>query len=184
MLGLISILRCFFESLSKVGQHRLMPVPYEDVELDVDVITRLPYKYMDELGDPAEIIEEAEAAAQKDLWSLVQFTEKLRFQYGKEPPSMELLLKKIYVKRIAADLGISQILKAGKTIAMRTQMTKDAFKLFVEAMSPDSFCSSLTFEDNYIKAQLLLDLPNERLLHWLFDCLVDMHKCLPAFVKY
>lgn len=183
-VGIDLYFEMFFESLSKVGQHRLMPVPYEDVELDVDVTTRLPYKYMDELGDPARIIEEAEAAARKDLRSLVQFTEKLRFQYGKEPPSMELLLKKIYVKRIAADLGISQILKAGKTIAMRTQMTKEAFKLFVEAMSPDSFCSSLTFEDNYIKAQLLLDLPNERLLHWLFDCLVDMHNCLPAFVKY
>jgi len=183
-VGIDLYFEMFFESLSKVGQHRLMPVPYEDVELDVDVTSRLPYKYIDELGDPERIIEEAEAAAQKDLWTLMQFTEKLRFQYGKEPPSMELLLKKIYVKRIAADLGISQILKSRKTIAMRTQMTKEAFKLFLEAMSPDSFCSSLTFEDNYIKAQLLLDLPNERLLHWLFDCLADMHNCLPAFVKY
>eukprot|EP01018_Ginkgo_biloba_P018318 Gb_38755 [translate_table: standard] len=173
-----------FESLSKVGQHRLVPVLYEDVQIDVDVTARLPFEYINELDHPTRVIEEAEQAARKDLWSLMHFTEQLRRDYGKEPPSMELLLKKIYVKRMAADLGIAQIFKSGRTIGMRTCMTKESFKLLSEAMTSDFLRSCLTFEDNRIKAQLLLELPNDRLLDWLFDCLADMHNALPAFVKY
>ncbi|KAH9328408.1 hypothetical protein KI387_000516, partial [Taxus chinensis] len=140
-----------FESLSKVGQYRLLPVPYEDVQLGFDVSTRLPFEYIDELDDPTRVVEEAEEAAQKDLWTLMNFTEQLRRHYGKEPPSMELILKKIYVKRMAADLGITEIRKLTKTIAMRTSMTKEAFKLLLEAMSSDPLRSSLKFEDSYIQ---------------------------------
>ena len=56
-----------------------------------------------------EIVNEAEAAAENGIWGLMQFTENLRRQYGKEPFSMEILLKKLYVRRMAADLGITRI---------------------------------------------------------------------------
>ncbi|GLJ46200.1 hypothetical protein SUGI_0973400 [Cryptomeria japonica] len=172
------------EGLSKVGQYRLVPVPYEVVQLGFDIKSRLPFEYIDELDDPTRVIEEAEGAAQKDLWSLMNFTEQLRRQYGKEPPSMELILKKIYVKRMAADLGITEIVKSVKTLVMRTSMTKEAFKFLLEAMSTDHLRSSLKFEDGCIKAHLFVDMPNERLLEWLFECLADMHAGLPAFIKY
>ena len=70
-----------------------------------------------------EIINEAKKAAEKEIWSLMQFTENLRHQYGKEPYSMELLLKKLYVRRMAADLGIKRIYASGKMVGMKTNMT-------------------------------------------------------------
>lgn len=45
-----------------------------------------------------EIINEAEKAAEKDIWSLMQFTQNLRRQHGKEPYSMETLLKKLALR--------------------------------------------------------------------------------------
>nr|ATB19863.1 putative DEAD/DEAH box helicase [Callitropsis funebris] len=172
------------ESLSKVGQYRLAPVPYEVVQLGFHINSRLPYEYIDALDDPRRIIEEAEGAAKEDLWTLMNFTEQLRRQYGKEPPSMELFLKKIYVKRMAADLGITEIAKSAKAIVMRTSMTREAFKFLLEAMPTDHLRSSLKFEGGHIKAHHFVDIANERLLEWLFECLADMHTGLPAFVKY
>ena len=68
-----------------------------------------------------EIINEAEKAAEKDMWSLMQFTENLRRQYGKEPYSMEIILKKLYVRRMAADLGVNRINASGKMVVMKTK---------------------------------------------------------------
>ena len=68
-----------------------------------------------------EIINEAEKAAEKDMWSLMQFTENLHRQYGKEPYSMEIILKKLYVRRMAADLGVNRINASGKMVVMKTK---------------------------------------------------------------
>lgn len=61
-----------------------------------------------------EIINEAERVAEKDTWSLMQFTENLRRQYGKEPRPMEVLLKKLYLRRMAADIGITEFTPQGR----------------------------------------------------------------------
>lgn len=98
-----------------------------------------------------EIINEAEKSAEEDIWSLMQFTENLRRQYGKEPYSMEVLLKKLYVKRMAADLGITRIYASGKTVIMKTKMNHKVFKLIADSMSSDIIRSSLVFEENQIK---------------------------------
>ena len=98
-----------------------------------------------------EIINEAEKAAEKEIWSLMQFTENLRRQYGKEPYSMELLLKKLYVRRMAADLGIKRIYSSGKMVGMKTNMTKLVFKLITESMVSDVHRNSLVLEDDLIK---------------------------------
>jgi hypothetical protein len=52
-------------------EHKLMPVPYEDAEIDEYVTSCFPYEYIDELEDPARIIEKAKATAQKDLWTFI-----------------------------------------------------------------------------------------------------------------
>lgn len=98
-----------------------------------------------------EVINEAEKAAEKDIWSLMQFTENLRRMYGKEPYSMEILLKKLYVKRMAADLGITRIYASGKMVGMKTNMTTNAFKLIIDSMESDVHHNSLAFEDGQIK---------------------------------
>ena len=98
-----------------------------------------------------EIINEAEKAAETDIWSLMQFTENLRRQYGKEPSSMESLLKKLYIRRMAADIGVTRIYASGKMVGMETNMSKKVFKLMTDSMSSDIHRNSLFFDGNQIK---------------------------------
>ncbi|KAF3946156.1 hypothetical protein CMV_027544, partial [Castanea mollissima] len=153
-------------------------------EVDININPHLPSEYINYLENPMEIINEAEKAAEKEIWSLMQFTENLRRQYGKEPYSMELLLKKLYVRRMAADLGIKRIYASGKMVGMKTNMTKLVFKLITETMVSDVHRNSLVLEDDLIKAELLLELPRDQLLNWIFQCLAELHASLPALIKY
>lgn len=131
-----------------------------------------------------QIINGAETAAEKDIFSLMQFTENLRRQYGKEPYSMEILLKKLYVRRMAADLGITSIYASGKMVGMKTNMSKKVFKLITDSATSDVHQNSLIFEDGQIKAELLLELPKEQLLNWIFQCLAELYSSLPTLIKY
>ncbi|KAI3975918.1 hypothetical protein MKX01_016601 [Papaver californicum] len=183
-VGIDLFFEMLFESLSKVEEHRLISVPYKNVQLDINITAHLPSDYINYLENPMGILEEAETAAEKDIWSLMNFTENLRRQYGKEPRSMEILLKKLYVKRMAADLGISRIYASGKMVGMLTNMSKKVFKLMTESMASDVQRNSLVLEENQIKAELLLELPGEQLLNWIFQCLTELHASLPALIKY
>ncbi|KQJ88341.1 hypothetical protein BRADI_4g17160v3 [Brachypodium distachyon] len=173
-----------FDSLSKVDQFCINPVPYKDVQLDINISAHLSSEYISYLENPVELLNEAAKAAEKDIWTLTQFTEDLRRQYGKEPRDMELLLKKLYVRRMAADLGICRIYPSGKTIIMKTNMNKKVFRLMVEAMASETHRNSLTLTGKEIKAELLVTLPDTLLLNWLFHCLADCYAVMPALVKY
>ena len=120
-------------------------------QVDVNVNPHLPSEYINYLENPMEIINEAEKAAEKDIWNMMQFTETLRCQYGKEPYSMEILLKKLYVRRMAADLGISRIYASGKMVVMETNMSKKVFKLITDSVVSDVHRNSLVYEGNQIK---------------------------------
>ncbi|GER24666.1 transcription-repair-coupling factor [Striga asiatica] len=87
---------------TQVDEHRLVSIPYHSVQFDLDLNHHLPSEYINHLENPLEIINEAENAAQRDIWNLVLFTGDLRRHYGKEPYSMEILLKKLYIRRMAA----------------------------------------------------------------------------------
>ncbi|KAK1320017.1 hypothetical protein QJS10_CPB04g00059 [Acorus calamus] len=152
-VGVDLFFEMLFESLSKVDEHRLVSVPYSDVQLDINITSHLSSEYINYLENPIEMIKEAEKAAEKDMWSLVQFTEHLRRQYGKEPHSMEMILKKFYVRRMAADLGISRIYASGKMVGMQTNSSKKVFKLMTESMTSDIHRNCLLFEENQIKSK-------------------------------
>ncbi|KAK1649051.1 hypothetical protein QYE76_066856 [Lolium multiflorum] len=173
-----------FDSLSKVDQFCLNPVPYKDVQLDINISPHLSSEYISYLENPVELLNEAAKAAEKDILTLMQFTEDLRRRYGKEPRDMELLLKKLYVRRMAADLGISRIYPSGKMIIMKTNMNKKVFRLMAEAMASETHRNSLSFTGKEIKAELLVNLPDTLLLNWLFHCLADCYSVMPALVKY
>ncbi|GMP37152.1 hypothetical protein CsSME_00008968 [Camellia sinensis var. sinensis] len=183
-VGIDLFFEMLFESLSKVEEHRVISVPYQSVQLDLNIKPHLPSEYINYLENPMEIINDAENAAEKDIWSLMQFTENLRRQYGKEPYSMEILLKKLYVRRMAADLGITRIYASGKMVGMKTNMSKKVFKLVTDSMASEVHRHSLGFKDDQIKAELLLELPRGQLLNWIFQCLAELHASLPALVKY
>uniref|UniRef100_A0ACD5X3I0 Uncharacterized protein n=1 Tax=Avena sativa TaxID=4498 RepID=A0ACD5X3I0_AVESA len=173
-----------FDSLSKVDQFCLNPVPYKDVQLDINISPHLSSEYISYLENPVELLNEAAKAAEKDILTLMQFTEDLRRRYGKEPRDMELLIKKLYVRRMAADLGISRIYPSGKLIIMKTNMNKKVFRLMAEAMASETHRNSLSFTAKEIKAELLVNLPDTLLLNWLFHCLADCYAVMPALVKY
>ncbi|KAH9618801.1 hypothetical protein KSS87_018762 [Heliosperma pusillum] len=183
-VGIDLFFEMLFESLSKVEEHRVISVPYQKVQLDININPHLSSEYINYLENPMELISDAEKAAEKNILSLVQFTEDLRRQYGKEPHSMGILLKKLYVKRMAADLGIMRIYGAGRIVGMETNMSRNVFRLIKESMASEALSSSLMFEDKQIKAELLLELPKEQLLNWIFQCLSELHASLPALIKY
>ncbi|KAL9347721.1 hypothetical protein Peur_059087 [Populus x canadensis] len=183
-VGVDFFFEMLFESLSKVDEHRVISVPYQSVQIDLNINPHLPSDYINYLENPMEIINEAEKAAETDIWSLMQFTENLRRQYGKEPWSMEILLKKLYVRRMAADIGITRIYASGKMVCMETNMSKKVFKLMTDSMSSEMHRNSLFFDGNEIKAELLLELPRAQLLNWIFQCIAELHACLPALIKY
>jgi len=59
-------------------------------QLDVDISPHLSSEYISYLENPVELLNEAAKAAEKDLWTLIQFTEDLRRRYGKEPRDIEV----------------------------------------------------------------------------------------------
>ncbi|KAG4927470.1 hypothetical protein JHK85_053956 [Glycine max] len=183
-VGIDLFFEMLFESLSKVEDHHVVSVPYHSVQVDININPHLPSDYINYLDNPMKIINDAERVAEKDIWSLMQFTENLRHQYGKEPRSMEILLKKLYLRRMAADLGITRIYSSGKMIYMKTDMSKKVFKMMTESMASDLHRNSLVLEGDQIKAELLLELPKEQLLNWIFQCLAELHASLPSFIKY
>ncbi|XP_014491300.1 ATP-dependent DNA helicase At3g02060, chloroplastic isoform X1 [Vigna radiata var. radiata] len=183
-VGVDLFFEMLFESLSKVEDHCVVSVPYHSVQVDININPHLPSDYINYLENPMKIISDAERVAEKDIWSLMQFTENLRRQYGKEPRSMEILLKKLYLRRMAADLGITRIYTLGKMIFMKTNMSKKVFKLMIQSMASELHRNSLLLEGDQIKAELLLELPKEQLLNWIFQCLAELHASLPSFIKY
>lgn len=122
----------------------------------MNVNTHLPSEYINYLENPMEIINEAEEAAEKGIWSLMQFTENLRRQYGKEPHSMEILLKKLYVRRMAADLGIFRIYASGKMVVMDTNMSKQVYKLITDSMASDIHRNSLVYNGEQIMVRWIV----------------------------
>ena len=61
-------------------------------QLDINISPRLPSEYISYLENPVELLNEVAKAAEKDLWTLIQFTEDLRRRYRKEPRDMEVFL--------------------------------------------------------------------------------------------
>lgn len=183
-VGIDLFFEMLFESLSKVEDHRVVSVPYHSVQVDLNINPHLPSEYINHLDNPMEIINEAERVADKDIWSLMQFTENLRRQYGKEPRPMEIILKKLYLRRMAADIGVTRIYSSGKTVFMKTNMSKKVFKMMTESMTSDIYKNSLLLEGDQIKAELLLELPKEQLLNWIFNCMAELHASLAALIKY
>ncbi|GJR83639.1 probable magnesium transporter NIPA8 isoform X1 [Tanacetum coccineum] len=154
-VGIDLFFEMLFESLSMVDVHRTRPVPYKSVKLELDINPRLSSEYINYLDNPIEVVKDAEKAATKDMWSLVQFTVDLRRQYGKEPYAMEVLLKKLCVKRMAADIGISKIYISGKTVIMTTNMSEQVFKMIRDAMLSDIHRNMLEFLGDEIKSIFL-----------------------------
>ncbi|KAL2643719.1 hypothetical protein R1flu_011306 [Riccia fluitans] len=183
-IGIDLYFEMLLEGLSKVDNQRLPQVEYDSVQLELGLDTHIPSDYIKQSEEREEVWKAAELAAKESLRSLMLFTNRLRDNYGKEPVEMEMLLKMLYVRRMAADLGIHRIRTRGLSIIMETEMSPEAFEMIAASLTSESLLSSLTFESGHLEMQGLIGLPQERQLERVFSCLVDMVNSLPSFVKY
>ncbi|KAG6554268.1 hypothetical protein Mapa_004184 [Marchantia paleacea] len=183
-IGIDLYFEMLLEGLSKVDNQRLPQVDYDDVLLELGLDVHIPSEYIKRSEEREEVWKAAERAAKESLRSLMLFTNRLRDNFGKEPAAMEMLLKMLYVRRMAADLGIHRIRIRGLSVIMETNMSSEAFEMIASSITSESVRSSLTFETGHIEMQGLIGLPQERQLERVFCCLVDMVNSLPSFVKY
>jgi transcription-repair coupling factor (superfamily II helicase) len=117
----------------------------------LEVDTHIPGTYVHSAAEREKVMNDAEKAAKESMRALMVFTNHLRSDYGKEPPTIEMLLKTMYVKRIAADLGIHRIRTRGKTVVMETNMELEAFDMLASAVSSDTLRASLSYERGRIE---------------------------------
>ena len=183
-IGVDLYLEMLFEGLSKVDHQKLPQVTFAEVQLDLAVPTHIPGEYVTSSALRDKVMHDAETAASESMSALMLFTNRMRNEYGSEPPTVEMLLKTMYVKRLAADLGIHRIRTRGKTVVMETHMESEAFEMLSCAITSNSIRDSLTFESGRIEMKGLIGLPVERQLERVFGCLAEMRNGLPSFVKY
>ncbi|KAL3696739.1 hypothetical protein R1sor_010815 [Riccia sorocarpa] len=183
-IGIDLYFEMLLEGLSKVDNQRLPEVDYDSVQLELGLDIHIPSEYIRGSEEREQVWRAAERAAKESLRSLMIFTNRLRDTYGKEPVEMEMLLKTLYVRRMAADLGIHRIRTRGLSVIMETEMSPEAFEMIAASVTSESVLSSLTYGSGQIEMQGLIGLPQERQLERVFCCLVDMVNSLPSFVKY
>jgi transcription-repair coupling factor len=183
-IGVDLYLEMLFEGLSNVDYQKLPEVIFKEVQLDMVVRIHIPGDYVTSAALRDKVMQDAEKAAMESLTALMLFTNKLRNEYGPEPPTVELLLKTLYVKRLAADLGIHRIRTRGKTVVMETNMEPEAYEMLSVAIRSAAVRVSLVYEPGKIEMKGLIGLPAERQLERVFGCLAEMRNGLPSFVKY
>ncbi|KAG0586932.1 hypothetical protein KC19_2G128500 [Ceratodon purpureus] len=183
-IGVDLYLEMLFDGLSKVDLQKLPEVTFQEVQLDLAVSTHIPGDYVTSATLRDKVLQDAEKAANDSMNALMNFTNRLRNEYGPEPPTVEMLLKTLYVKRLAADLGIHRIRTRGKTVVMETNMEPEAYEMLSVAITSTSVQDSLAYEPGKIEMKGLIGLPVERQLERVFGCLAEMRNGLPSFVKY
>lgn len=65
--------------------------------------------------------------------------------------TVQMLLKMLYVRRMAADLGIHRIRIRGLSVIMETNMSSEAFEMIASSITSESVRSSLTFDTGHIE---------------------------------
>ncbi|KAL8153464.1 hypothetical protein V2J09_011224 [Rumex salicifolius] len=64
--------------IGNVEEHRIVSIPSNQVQLDLNINPHFSPDYVNYLDNPMETIKNAEEAAEKDMLSLMEFTEHLR----------------------------------------------------------------------------------------------------------
>lgn len=182
-IGMDLFFDMLFDTLAKAEHHVFFQYDFTEVKLDLELHHRIPSDYIQNPQKYESVISELEVAASSGIRELMYLTNNLRCDFGRETPSFEVLLKAVYIRRLAADLGIYRIWVRAKTVIMETGMSAMVFKILQERMTSDSLQSSLRFNEGVIEFLLLVELPPNRLTDRIFACLVDLRKGLSHFAK-
>eukprot|EP00250_Pteridium_aquilinum_P017183 c23496_g1_i1 orf=187-2751(+) len=182
-IGLDLFFDMLFETLSKADNHIFFQYDFKEVKLDVDLTRYNASDYISDSHKYETVISDLEAAACNGLRELMYFTNSLRCEFGRETSSFEIILQAVYIRRIAADLGIHHIWVRAKTVVMESDMSETVFGILKEGITSDSLLSSMTFKGGVIEILLLVELPLNRLIDRIFAFLVDIRKGLSHFAK-
>ncbi|GJP43151.1 hypothetical protein CLOM_g2643 [Closterium sp. NIES-68] len=187
-VGYYLFMEMLHETLTKVEQKSLPRVRFEEVRLDLPLapLPPIPASYVPEASLRASLPKEAEEAAAEGMPALLGFCREMRAEYGDEPAAVELLFKHLFVRRMAADLGIYRILQRdqGTTVVMETAMKLPAFEILRDAVQQKVLRESLAFRSGRIELQGTKALSPERVLERALTCLAQMRNALPSFVNF
>ncbi|KAJ7545699.1 hypothetical protein O6H91_08G006100 [Diphasiastrum complanatum] len=184
-LGVDLYAEMLFESLSNEEYLSLPQVEYDSVQLDMDLNTEIPSTYISSSEQRDLLIEGANQAARDGLKALMKFTTRLRAEFGSEPASVQRLLKTIYVKKMAADLGIHRVVaRNGEPVLLETTMDAQAFAIISSAIGSDSLQNSLILRDGFIQLQGITVASMQHPVDYIFSCLTEMRNCLPSFIRF
>ncbi|CAI5474400.1 unnamed protein product [Closterium sp. Yama58-4] len=187
-VGYYLFMEMLHETLTRVEQKSLPRVQFKEVRLDLplDPLPPIPASYVPDAAVRARLPREAEEAAAEGMAALLAFCKEMRAEYGDEPAAVELLFKHLFVRRMAADLGIYRILQReqGTTIVMETAMKLPAFEILRDAVQQKAMRESLSFRSGRIELQGTKLLSAERVLERALTCLAQMRNALPSFVNF
>ncbi|KAI5072409.1 hypothetical protein GOP47_0012515 [Adiantum capillus-veneris] len=182
-IGLDLFFDLLFETMSKADSHIFFQYDFKKVKLDVDFDPVRAVDYIKDAQRYETVISELEVAACSGLRELMYFTTNLRFEFGRETTCFEVLLQAVYIRRIAADVGIHHIWVQGKTIVMESDMSETVFNILKEGITSESLLSSMTFKQGIIEIELLIKLSQTRLIGRIFASMVELRKGLSHFAR-
>ncbi|CAI7781808.1 unnamed protein product [Closterium sp. NIES-53] len=187
-VGYYLFMEMLHETLTRVEQKSLPRVQFKEVRLDLPLapLPPIPAAYVSDGAVRVSLPREAEEAAAEGMPALLAFCREMRAEYGDEPAAVELLFKHLFVRRMAADLGIYRILQReqGTTIVMETAMKLPAFEILRDAVQQKVMREGLSFRSGRIELQGSKLLSAERVLERALTCLAQMRNALPSFVNF
>ncbi|MCO5606495.1 hypothetical protein L7F22_060683 [Adiantum nelumboides] len=183
-IGLDLFFDLLFETMSKADNYIFFQFDFKEVKLDVDFNPVRAFDYIQDAQKYETIISELEVAACTGMRELMYFTTNLRCEFGRETLSFQVILQAVYIRRIAADVGIHHIWVQGKTVVMESDMSETVFNILKEGITCESLLSSMTFKQGIIEIELLIELSQTRLIGRIFASMVQLRKGLSQFTKH
>ncbi|MCO5580681.1 hypothetical protein L7F22_034551 [Adiantum nelumboides] len=183
-IGLDLFFDLLFETMSKADSYIFFQYDFKEVKLDVDFNPVRAFDYIQDAQKYETIISELEVAACTGIRELMYFTTNLRCEFGRETLSFQVILQAVYIRRIAADVGIHHIWVQGKTVVMESDMSETVFNILKEGITCESLLSSMKFKQGMIEIELLIELSQTRLIGRIFASMVQLRKGLSHFTKH
>ncbi|CAI5945317.1 unnamed protein product [Closterium sp. NIES-65] len=165
-VGYYLFMEMLHETLTRVEQKSLPRVQFKEVRLDLPLapLPPIPASYVSDAAVRGSLPREAEEAAAEGMPALLAFCREMRAEYGDEPAQVELLFKNLFVRRMAADLGIYRILQReqGTTIVMETAMKLPAFEILRDAVQQKVMREGLSFRSGRVEVQQQMQAVGQR----------------------
>lgn len=186
-VGYYLFMEMLHNTLNKVEQESLPRVHFDDVRLEIAApFEAIPVKYVPVALLRERLQRDAESAARQGMQALLQFCNRMRKEFGDEPPEMEMTLKVLFLKRIATDLGIERIFvrEGTSTVIMATAMKQQAFQRLLDAITDEELKDFVSFHAGRIELASRLELKESDVLNRTLACLGQMRNALPSFVNF